>query len=209
MEGPEQLLLHPPHHQEQTLCGEALIQQHHGMLGVPQGGGVGGGDDHHTVGAAGGQPEALSQPRRGVDQAIVILLAHLVQQLPHLVIGHVQLSLRGQGSGQQVQLGILGVIGRGVGQGAAAGDDVGKIHQGLVRQPQGQVQVPQGDVAVQAQGIFPKGGQRQTHVGGEGGLSGAALAGDHCNDFSHIQVPRIQLGTQPNGAFLMRAKGRG
>ena len=29
------------------------------------------------------------------------------------------------------------------------------------------------------------------------------------NDFSHIQVPRIQLGTQPNGAFLMRAKGRG
>ena len=28
VEGPEQLLLHPPHHQEQTLCGEALIQQH-------------------------------------------------------------------------------------------------------------------------------------------------------------------------------------
>ena len=120
-------------------AGDAVPEHRNRALGVPQGGGVGGGDDHHAVGAAGGQAEALTQPRRGVDQAIVILLAHLVQQLPHLLIGHVQLSPGGQGSGQQMQPGILGVIGCRVGQGAAAGDDVGKIHQGLVRQPQGQV----------------------------------------------------------------------
>jgi len=171
------------------------------VLCVPQSGGVGGGDDHHAVGAAGGQLEALTQSRRGVDEAIVILLAHLIQEPFHLLHGDVQLPGGGQGSGEQVELGILGVDSHRVRQCAAPGYNVGKVHQCTVCQPQGQVQVPQGNVTVQAQSALSQGGQSQPHVGGEGGLAGAALSGDHCYDFSHIQVPRIQMGFSPAALF--------
>ena len=83
----------------------------------------------------------------------------------------------------------------------APGYNVGKVHQCTVCQPQGQVQVPQGNVTVQAQSALSQGGQSQPHVGGEGGLAGAALSGDHCYDFSHIQVPRIQMGFSPAALF--------
>ena len=69
-------------------------------------------------------------------------------------------------------------------QGAAVLRHVGKIHQGPVRQAQGQVQIPQADVAVHTQHPLAAESQRGAYPCGEGGFSGAAFAGHHCNTLS-------------------------
>ena len=161
------------------------VQLHDGALGVPQGGGVGVGDHHRPVGVVAGQMETHPQPRRGVDQAVVVGLPDAVQQRFHLLRcnGH---GPGRQGGCQQVQLGILGVLHHGILQRTSPGDDVGEVHQSPVAEPQCQIQIPQGDVAVQTQGMAPQRRQRQPHIGCKGGLACAALAGDDCYDFTQF-----------------------
>ena len=62
------------------VAGGEAVKLHDGVLGVPRGGGVGGGDHHAAVGGAGGQPEAKTQARRGIQQAVVKLLPDGFQQ---------------------------------------------------------------------------------------------------------------------------------
>ena len=73
-------------------------------------------------------------------------------------------------------------------QRAARRQHIGEVHQRTVTEAQRQIQIPQGDVAVHAKDVLAKGGQRQSGIGGEGCLAGAALAGDDGDDLSHVTL---------------------
>ena len=145
-----------------------------------------GDDDDDAVGHVRRHAEARPQSGRRIDQAEVVVLADARGEAQQLRGGVARLA-EGEGGGEEVKLLIARVRRDGVGERAAAAEHVRKVHQRAVAQPEGEVEVAQRDVAVHAQNMAAHRGQRQTDAGGEGGFSGAALAGDHRNQFTHTR----------------------
>ncbi|MPM38792.1 hypothetical protein SDC9_85422 [bioreactor metagenome] len=160
------------------------LQLHDRMLRVPQGGGVRCGDYHTAVSAADRQTKTAVQSRRRVQQTVIIPLPSLIQQSAELTFadGAAPVAYR---RGEQVKCGKTGLAHHRIFQRTSALSHIGKVHQGLVCEPQRKIEIPKPDVTVDTKHTLSRLGHGGPHSRHKGGLAGPALAGDHGDTFTH------------------------